>query len=150
MTVDSGSYYYDLPKWNYNNWDFGQKATACYEGIDEVVNSLGTSISGGGAGDFYETRYYDQFDVNFAKLDFQGFSSGAQPELDGGTITTLESSIVTPHYQTTGEIEARTGTEISGKGAMGYDSLPNAVMKWWGEFAALMNGVQEWDASYYY
>ena len=150
VTVDSGTYYNDLPKWNYNNWDFGQKATACYEGIDEVVNSLGTSISGGGAGDFFETRFYDQFDANFAKLDFQGFSSGSQPELDGGTITTLESSIVTPHYQTTGEIEARTGTVICGKGAMGFGSLPNAVMKWWGEFEAFMNGVPEWDSSYYY
>ena len=64
-TVDSGTYYNDLPKWNYNNWDVGQQAHSAMEGIDEVINSLGTSISGGGAGDFFEVRFYDQFDANY-------------------------------------------------------------------------------------
>ena len=150
VTVDSGTYYNDLPKWNYNNWDFGQQAHSAMEGIDEVINSLGTSVSGGGAGDFFEVRFYDQFDVNFRRLDLQAFSSGAQPELDGGTITTLQSSIITPHYQTTGEIQARTGTVIVGKGAMGSGSLPVQPMKWWGEFEAFLFGIPEWNADYYY
>ena len=145
-TVDSGTYYNDLPKWNYNNWDFGQQAHSAMEGIDEVINSLGTSISGGGAGDFFEVRFYDQFDANYKRLDLQAFSSGAQPELDGGAITTLQSSIITPHYQTTGEIQARTGTVIVGKGAMGSGSMPVQPMKWWGEFEAFLFGIPEWKA----
>ena len=121
-TSQAGTYYNDLPKWTYSNFDFGQQATACYEGIDEVVNSLGTSISGGGAGDFFETRFSFNLTAGYDQLKFQAFSSGAQPELDGDTITTLESGIVTPHYTSKGEIDAKSGTLVCGKGAMGFGS----------------------------
>ena len=143
----AGVYYNDLPQWTFNNFDFGQQATSCYEGIDEVVNSLGTSISGGGAGDFFETRFAFSTTADYDTLKFHSFSSGSQPELDGGTITTLESDIITPHYLTTGEINARNGTLICAKGAMGFGSLPDKCMKWWGEFEAFLNGIPEWSAT---
>ena len=149
-TSQAGTYYNDLPKWTYSNFDFGQQATACYEGIDEVVNSLGTSISGGGAGDFFETRFSFNLTAGYDQLKFQAFSSGAQPELDGDTITTLESGIVTPHYTSKGEIDAKSGTLVCGKGAMGFGSLPDKCMKWWGEFEAYLNGIPEWNEDYYY
>ena len=142
----SGTYYNNLPNWTYGNFDFGQQATACYEGIDEVVNSLGTSVSGGGAGDFFETRFPFNLTSDYNQILFEAFASGSQPELDGGTISTLESSVITPHYYSTGNIESRNGTLICGKGAMGFGSLPVECMKWWGEFEAYLNGIPEWKA----
>ena len=41
--------YNELPEWTANNYDFGSSEKFCYDGLSEVIDRLGTSISGGGA-----------------------------------------------------------------------------------------------------
>ena len=154
VVSDSGTYYNNLPQWNYNNWEFGNNETACMVGITQVLDTMGNSVSGGGASDFFECRFYDRDSVGattyYNNMYFQAFASGEQPVLDGGTITTLENTIVKPHYQSTGEIERRTGTVVCAKGAQGFGSLPSKTSKWWSTFEAFLIGVPDWDSTYPY
>ena len=70
--------YNELPKWTANNYDFGSKEMFCYDGMNEVIDRLGTTISNGGANDFYELAFEDKPSAD-ANLYLRGFSSGSKP-----------------------------------------------------------------------
>ena len=95
----------------------------CYEGINEVLDRLGTSVSGGGAGDFYE-QTFDDHASDSTKIYFRAFSSGSKPT-STSNYTTVENAVTTPIYSTEGTTEAKTGTVIVGKGATGYGTFPS-------------------------
>ena len=43
----------------HTNYDFGSTEMVCYDGLNEVIDKLGTSISGGGANDYFELGFED-------------------------------------------------------------------------------------------
>ena len=79
-----------LPKWTANNYDFGSSEMFCYDGLTELIDKLGTSISGGGANDFFELGFDDPDKVigvqDATKIYFKAFSSGSFPicGMEGG------------------------------------------------------------------
>ena len=113
--------YNELPKWTANNYDFGSKEMFCYDGMNEVIDRLGTTISNGGANDFYELAFEDKPSAD-ANLYLRGFSSGSKPS---SNLTTVENANTTPIYSTEGTNESKSGTVIVGKGAVGYGSFPS-------------------------
>ena len=114
--------YNELPEWTANNYDFGSSEKFCYDGLSEVIDRLGTSISGGGANDFYELAF-DDHSTDATKINLKAFSSGSKPATN--SIVTVENVIATPIYSTTGTLEAKSGTVVVGKGANGYGSFPS-------------------------
>ena len=120
---EDDSSYNELPQWTANNYDFGSKEMFCYDGINEVLDRLGTSVSGGGAGDFYE-QTFDDHASDSTKIYFRAFSSGSKPT-STSNYTTVENAVTTPIYSTEGTTEAKTGTVIVGKGATGYGTFPS-------------------------
>ena len=117
-----------LPKWTANNYDFGSAETFCYDGLNELIDKLGTSISGGGASDFFELGFDDPDKItgsqDASKIYFRGFSSGSLPA-STSNYTTLENVTALPIYNTDGTLEAKSGTVVVAKGATGYGSFPS-------------------------
>ena len=135
-TVNTGSDYYNgLPKWTSNNIDFGVSETYAYDGIDELVNKMGSSISAGGSGDFYEFNFEDDLTLgsgkyNANKMKFHAFSSGANP--NQSSIPTVTATNTLPIYSTNGTLEDETGSVIFAKGAKAYGSMPTNSSKFRG------------------
>ena len=124
--VSEGSptkYYNELPKWTANNMDFGVSETYCYDGINDLVNKLGSSISAGGAGDFYEFTFEDDSTIANNKIFLHAFSSGNNSNQSSVPVITNPTNVL-PIYETNGELENETGTVIFAKGAKGYGSMP--------------------------
>ena len=132
VSVGSGAseiWYNELPKWTANNMDFGVSETYCYDGVNDLVNKLGSSISAGGAGDFYEFTFEDDSTPSNNKLFFHGFSSGnSSNQSSVPTITNPTNAL--PIYETNGELENETGTVVFAKGAKGYGSMPTNSSKY--------------------
>ena len=123
-----GTYYNGLPRWTANNMDFGVSETYCYDGINELLNKMGSSISAGGAGDFFEYNFADDATISNNKIFFHAFSSGGnQNQSSVPTITNPTNAL--PIYSTSGELENETGTVIFAKGAKGYGSMPTNTSK---------------------
>ena len=135
-TVNTGSDYYNgLPKWTSNNIDFGVSETYAYDGIDELVNKMGSSVSAGGSGDFYEFNFEDDLTLgsgkyNANKMKFHAFSSGANP--NQSSIPTVTATNTLPIYSTNGTLEDETGSVIFAKGAKAYGSMPTNSSKFRG------------------
>ena len=129
-TVSSGgTYYNELPKWTANNMDFGVSETYCYDGVNDLVNKLGSSISAGGAGDFFEFTFEDDSTISNNKLFFHGFKSGDNSNQSSVPVITNPTNAL-PIYETNGELENETGSVIFAKGAKGYGSMPTNVSKY--------------------
>ena len=124
-----GTYYNELPKWTANNMDFGVSETYCYDGVNDLVNKLGSSISAGGAGDFYEFTFEDDSTISNNKLFFHGFSSGNNSNQSSVPVITNPTNVL-PIYETNGGLENETGTVIFAKGAKGYGSMPTNSSKY--------------------
>ncbi len=128
-TVSSGgTYYNELPKWTANNMDFGVSETYCYDGVNDLVNKLGSSISAGGAGDFFEFTFKDDSTISNNKLFFHAFKSGENSNQSSVPVITNPTNTL-PIYETNGELENETGSVIFAKGAKGYGSMPTNVSK---------------------
>jgi len=128
-------YYNGLPKWTSNNIDFGVSETYAYDGIDELVNKMGSSISAGGSGDFYEFNFEDDLTLgsgkyNANKMKFHAFSSGANQ--NQSSIPTITATNTLPIYSTNGTLEDETGSVIFAKGAKAYGSMPTNSSKFRG------------------
>ena len=128
-------WYNGLPKWTSNNIDFGVSETYAYDGIDELVNKMGSSISAGGSGDFYEYNFEDDLTLgsgkyNANKMKFHAFSSGANP--NQSSIPTVTATNTLPIYSTNGTLEDETGSVIFAKGAKAYGSMPTNSSKFRG------------------
>ena len=82
-----------------------------------MIDKLGTTISGGGANDYFELGFDDPDKVTGSQdddaINFKAFSSGSLPT---SSITTLENVTTLPIYNTEGTIEAKSGTGCCGKG----------------------------------
>ena len=119
-----------LPKWTANNYDFGSSEMFCYDGLTELIDKLGTSISGGGANDFFELGFDDPDKVSgvqdATKIYFKGFSSGSFPS-STSNYTTLENATTLPIYNTNGTLEAKSGTVVVGKGAENFGTFPTSL-----------------------
>ena len=116
--------YNALPKWTATNYDFGTTEMICYDGLTEVIDKLGTTISAGGANDYFELGFDDPDKVTGLQdddaINFKAFSSGSHPT---SSITTLENETTLPIYNTEGTIEAKSGTVVVAKGAESLDSI---------------------------
>ena len=100
-----------LPKWTANHHLYNLQETFCYDGINELVDSLGASVANAGAGDFFEFTFEnDPADDN--NLIFRAFSSGENPPTP---ITITDTVSVNPAPNEGGE-DAPTGTLIYAKG----------------------------------
>tara|TARA_R110002020_G_scaffold8222_1_gene33400 strand:+ start:1930 stop:4737 length:2808 start_codon:yes stop_codon:yes gene_type:complete len=133
QALSSGTYYNELPKWNANNMDFGVAETYTYDGINDMINKLGSSVSAGGAGDFYELKFTDDLTLTSSKfaanqIFFHAFSSGnSSNQTSIPTITNPTNTL--PIYSTSGTLEDETGSVIFAKGARGYGSMPTNSSK---------------------
>ena len=130
-----------LPKWTANNYDFGSSEMFCYDGLTELIDKLGTSISGGGANDFFELGFDDPDKVSgvqdATKIYFKGFSSGSFPS-STSNYTTLENATTLPIYNTNGTLEAKSGTVVVGKGSTGFGSFPTNASEFTGVLEAFL------------
>ena len=128
VTVDKqqDTSYNELPKWTANNYDFGSAEMVCYDGLTEIIDKLGTTISAGGANDYFELAFDDPDKTGGTedddKIYIRTFSSGSKPS--SGTVT-LENTTTLPVYNTEGTLEAKSGTVVIGKGAEGFGSFPS-------------------------
>lgn len=134
--------YNELPKWTANNYDFGSSEMFCYDGLNEIIDKLGTTIAGGGANDYYELGFDDPDKTTASgqddtKIYIKAFSSGSKPS---SGLTTLENVTTLPIYNTEGTVEAKTGTVVVGKGAENFGSFPSNSSR----FAAM---VEKYDLS---
>ena len=135
--VNSGSTYFnELPKWNANNFDYGTAETYAYDGITELVNKLGSSVSAGGAGDFYEFKFIDDLTLgsgtyNANKIQLKAFSSG-NSENQSSTPTITNPTDTLPIYSTHGTLEDETGSLVIAKGAKAYGTMPTNSSKFRG------------------
>ena len=134
--VDTGGTYYNgLPKWTANNIDFGVAETYCYNGVNDLVNELGSSISAGGAGDFFEFNFIDDLTTSGGKYSankiyFHAFSSGDNPNQYTSYPSTPNIPMIVnpdnalPIYSSQGTLENETGTIVFAKGAKAYGTMP--------------------------
>ena len=145
---DGGTYYNGLPKWTANNMDFGVSETYCYNGVNDLVNKMGSSISAGGAGDFFEFKFIDDSTISNNKIHFHAFSSGANPNQSSiPTITNPANAL--PIYATQGTLENETGTIVFGKGAKAFGTMPTNTSKFRG-FKEEFNLVPVWQSGISY
>ena len=135
----------ELPQWTANTYDFGVTETPCYDGLMEVINKLGTSVSAGGAQNFFELTFTDDGTALGLGMDFHAFVSGSKPTSEGD-ITTITNATTTPIYNTQGTNEALTGNVIVGKGAQGYGSLPKEQSEWWASLE-FWQAIKEWEVT---
>ena len=149
----SGTYYNGLPKWTANNMDFGVAETYAYDGIDDLVNKMGSTVSAGGAGDFFEYNFEDDFTgsnnakYSANKMFFHAFSSGANQ--NQSSIPTITATNTLPIYSTSGTLEDETGSVVFAKGAKGYGSLPTNTSKFRG-FKEEFNLIPAWQSGEIY
>ena len=142
--------YNALPKWTATNYDFGTTEMICYDGLTEVIVKLGTTISGGGANDYFELGFDDPDKVTGLQdddaINFKAFSSGSLPT---SSITTLENVTTLPIYNTEGTIEAKSGTVVVAKGAESFGTYPTNASEFAGnlEMFAL---IPEWQSGVEY
>ena len=137
--------YNELPKWTATNYDFGSTEMISYDGLNEVIDKLGTSISGGGANDYFELGFEDH-DTDDKIIYVREFSSGSKPS---SSLTTLENVTTLPIYNTDGTIESKSGTVVVGKGSEGFGTFPSNAS----EFAGLKEAfelIPEWQSGVTY
>ena len=139
VSVGSGAsevWYNELPKWTANNIDFGVSETYTYDGVNDLVNKLGSTVSAGGAGNFFEFNFTDDLTVsggkyNANKINFHGFISGENSnQTSVPTITNPTNTL--PIYSTNGVLEDETGSVVFAKGAKAYGTLPTNSSKFRG------------------
>ncbi len=144
--------YNQLPKWTASNYDFGTSEMVCYDGLTEIIDKLGTTITGGGANDYFELGFNDpdktggtQADT---KINFRSFSSGAFPA-SSASYTTLENTSTLPIYNTEGTVESKSGTVVVGKGAESFGTFPTNSAEFAGNLETFAL-IPEWQSGVSY
>jgi len=132
ITNQYNTTYNQLPLWTANNYLFNVSELAVYSGSVEVVDKLGTSVSNGGANDFFELRF-DDGDLlldptNPDKITPRAWSSGSTPV----TPMLLSPSNFLKVSEITGTTEAYQGTLIKAWGDDQSGSLPTDFSKFRG------------------
>lgn len=125
----------ELPRWTANNYEFGVSEAKVYDSLMDIVEGLGSSVSAGGAGDFYEL-YFTSNTSDPTKINFKAFPSGSKPT-SGSEVTVTDSTNVN-EAPTEGGIEAITGTLIKAWGKNNMGTLPNSVQDFAGELEAFL------------
>jgi hypothetical protein len=135
-----------LPVWTANSYLFNVSETACYTGMLEVIDKLGTSVQNQGASDFFEMKFmngdvsaggYPGSGIDFTKLTPLLFSSGAPPLVQVDERPPANPQILTPSTflkvtEIDGEVEAQQGTLLKGWGDDQSGSLPTDFSKFRG------------------
>lgn len=120
----------DLPKFTAGHYTFNVAEQFCYDGLMEVVDRMGTSVSAGGGGDFFEL-YFARDPASNSQVLFRAFPSGG---VDSGVILT-DSVSVNPAEQE-GGIESTAGTVTATWGADDFGSMPAQVSHFSGALEA--------------
>ncbi len=133
----------EMPEWTSNHIDFNIQETMAYDAMVQVVNRLGSSISSGGAGDFFELFFSNG--ASTTQIALTAFSSGSKPV---SPITINDTDAVNPD-PTEGGIEAETGTVVGIWGADGFGTQPTGGFIFHGILEAFELHPQ-WDATVTY
>jgi len=99
----------DLPQFTANPYTFIVSEQSSYDGLITMIDRMGSSVTSGGAGDFFELGFEDDLtDPNFATMKFRGFSSGNPP--DQLSIPTIDDSVAVNPGEEEGGIESQQGS----------------------------------------
>ncbi len=113
----------ELPLFTANPYTFIVSEQSCYDALITTLDRMGSSVTSGGAGDFFELGFEDDLtDINFATIKFRGFSSGNPP--DQSVIPVIDDSVAVNPGEEEGGIEAQQGTVLGTWGSDGLGSLP--------------------------
>lgn len=127
----------ELPKWTANTFEFNIGEKFVYDGINEVIDRLGSSVAAGGAADFFEL-YFAKHPTDNNKLQLKVFSSGSKP---ASPVTISETLAINPSPQE-GGIEPTSGTVLLAWGADDFGTLPPDFSKFHGELEAFSRHPQ--------
>jgi len=122
-----------LPQYNANNYSFGLKEKMCWDGIMEILEQGGQSISNLGTGDFHAIKFNDK-SGDETVIEFEGFSSGSKP----ASPITVQHSNDTPIFSIEEEFDSETATVVGAKGGKNSGSLPP-------EFAEFRDLIEAWQ-----
>lgn len=124
----------ELPTWTANEYHFELTEQSALEGLNILGDRLGSSVSAGGAGDFFEI-YFDTDLADTDQLLFKGFISGNPPsqqvDPDNGDTTfdptkavTITDTVAVNPGEEEGGIESIKGNLTGTWGADGIGTLP--------------------------
>jgi hypothetical protein len=125
----------ELPTWTANEYHFELTEQSAYDGLDILADRLGSSVSAGGAGDFFEI-YFETDLADTDQLLFKGFISGNPPtqqvDPDNGDTTfdptkavTITDTVAVNPGEEEGGIESIKGNLTGTWGADGISTLPS-------------------------
>lgn len=112
-----------MPEWTSNNFEFNVSEQTCYDGLMEIVDRMGSSVSAGGAADFFGLTFIDKSGDDTVIQVKLAPSGDSLFDAQGGNITVTNAN-VTPLQKIDGIREAQTGTVLVAKGAQGFGSYP--------------------------
>jgi len=113
----------DLPLTTANVYPFIVSEQTTYDGLIIMIDRMGSSVSAGGAGDFFELGFEDDLtDPAFRTLKFRGFSSGNPP--DQNSIPTIDDSVSINPGEEEGGLQAQEGSVLGSWGADNIGKLP--------------------------
>ena len=113
----------ELPLFTANPYTFIVSEQSCYDALITTNDRMGSSVTSGGAGNFFEMGFEDDLtDINFATIKFRGFISGFPP--DQTTIPIIEDSVAVNPGEEEGGIESQQGTVLGTWGGDGVGMLP--------------------------
>jgi len=113
----------ELPLFTANPYTFIVSEQACYDALITTLDRMGSAVTAGGAGNFFEMGFEDDLtDVNFATMKFRGFISGFPP--DQTTIPVIDDSVAVNPGEEEGGIESQQGTVLGTWGGDAVGSVP--------------------------
>ena len=134
-----------LPVWTANDYLFNISETKCYDGINNVVDRIGSAVAAGGAGDFWEFQFLtDVSDVTFNSITFNATISGNPPSqqtngvFDPSKAVIIDDSVAVNPGEEEGGIESTRGTVTATWGSDGVGSLPT-------QSADFVGGLEAWQ-----
>lgn len=116
------STYIQIPNWTANMYMFNMSETSCYAGLTEIIDRLGSPVTAGGAGDFFEMKVTDLPGTNGPQFYFNVFSSG-NPTSGPTKVPVIDNSN-SVLIETNGDIESPQGTLVMEWGDDQLGSLP--------------------------
>jgi len=142
---DSGN---SLPQFTANVYPFNITEQSHYEALVTTNDTMGASVSAGGAGDFFEIGFVDDItDSNFNTIKFRGFSSGNPPDQSQPPPTIDDSVAVNPGEEE-GGLEPIRGSVRGTWGSDGIGTLPRqnadfiGALEIWNQFPEHISGVE--------
>lgn len=121
-----------LPQYTANNFTFGLKEKFCWDGIMEVFDAMGNSISNLGSGTYWSVRFSDKTGDETV-IEMEGFETG-----DTTSPVTVQNSNSTPVFSIEEEYDAETATIVGAKGHKEFGSLPP-------DFATFRDLIEAWQ-----